>query len=134
MAKQWSTIEFTETYTTGNTYDSTKNSIFGGLEVVNGVIRVPLPRAIPYLEQGNGALLANSVYSDSNGCQTESDRCDTCRGLFCAPIFNETGRRIRFVPEIIKRGLLDIFQKRIIGGKCLRCHGNSIGACTFFLK
>jgi len=72
MAKQWSTIEFTETYTTGNTYDSTKNSIFGGLEVVNGVIRVPLPRAIPYLEQGNGALLANSVYADSNYIYTVS--------------------------------------------------------------
>ena len=66
MAKQWSTIDFTESYTTGNTYDSTKNSIFGGLEVTNGVIRVPLPRVIPYLEQGNGALLANSVYADSN--------------------------------------------------------------------
>ena len=66
MAKQWSTIDFTESYTTGNTYDSTKNSIFGGLEVTNGLIRVPLPRVIPYLEQGNGALLANSVYADSN--------------------------------------------------------------------
>lgn len=66
MAKQWSTIDFTESYTTGNTYDSTKNSIFGGLEVTNDVIRVPLPRVIPYLEQGNAALLANSVYADSN--------------------------------------------------------------------
>ena len=72
MAKQWSTIDFTETYTTGNTYDSTKNSIFGGLEVVDGVIRVPLPKAIPYLEQGNAVLLANSVYADSNYIYTVS--------------------------------------------------------------
>lgn len=64
MAKQWSTIDFTEL--SGDTYDSTKNSIFGGLEVSDGVIRVPLPKVIPYLEQGNAALLANSVYADSN--------------------------------------------------------------------
>ena len=72
MAKQWSTLDFTEPYTTGNTYDSTQNSIFGGLEVVNGIIRVPLPRSIPYLEQGNAALLANSIYADSNYIYTVS--------------------------------------------------------------
>ena len=65
MAKQWSTIDFTEP-TSDSVYDSTKNSIFGGLEVSNGIIRAPLPKAIPYLEQGNAALLANSVYADSN--------------------------------------------------------------------
>ena len=71
MAKQWSTIDFTEN-AIYSVYDSTKNSIFGGLENTNGLIRTPLPRSIPYLEQGNGALLANSVYADNNYIYTVS--------------------------------------------------------------
>jgi hypothetical protein len=71
MARQWSVVDFTETNSIG-TYDPTKNSIFGGLENTNGLIRVPLPRSIPYLEQGNAALLANSVYADNNYIYTVS--------------------------------------------------------------
>jgi hypothetical protein len=64
MAKQWSVVDFTESNSLGS-YDPTKNSIYGGIENVNGIIRAPLPRSIPYLEQGNLALLANAVYSDA---------------------------------------------------------------------
>ena len=71
MAKQWSTIDFTEE-TIYSGYNPTKNSIFGGLEVSGGIIRAPLSKAIPYLEQGNGALLANAVYADNGYIYTVS--------------------------------------------------------------
>ena len=71
MSKQWSVVEFTEPTSIGS-YDSTKNSIFGGLENIDGKIRVPANRAIPYLEQGNAALLANAVYSDASYIYTVS--------------------------------------------------------------
>jgi hypothetical protein len=71
MAKQWSVVDFIESNSIGS-YDSTKNSIFGGLENTNGLVRAPLPRSIPYLEQGNGALLANAVYADTGYIYTVS--------------------------------------------------------------
>lgn len=71
MAKQWSVVDFIEANSI-DIYDYTKNSIFGGLENTNGIVRAPLPRSIPYLEQGNGALLANSVYADAGYIYTVS--------------------------------------------------------------
>ena len=65
MAKQWSTIDFTEA-TSIDAYDSTKNSIYGGLENTSGIIRAPLNRDIQYLEQGHGAALPTAVYADNN--------------------------------------------------------------------
>ena len=65
MAKQWSTIDFTEANSI-DAYDSTKNSIYGGLENPTGIIRAPLNRDIPYLEQGHGAALPTAVYADSS--------------------------------------------------------------------
>ena len=64
MAKQWSVVEFTESNSAS--YDSTKNSIFGGVENTGGLVRVPLNRDIPYLEQGNAAVLPVCVYADAN--------------------------------------------------------------------
>jgi hypothetical protein len=71
MAKQWSEIEFTSPTSIG-VYDKTKISVFGGLEVTGGLVRAPLPRSIPYLEQGNAALLANATFATDSYIYTVS--------------------------------------------------------------